>query len=178
MSAPEIHESRYMSDAEALMWTAEKDPWLSSGMGSLFLLDQNLDFERLRSKMAAAVKTMSRLREMVDEGSGIAPPRWVVDPHFNLDEHVRHVRLPEGGGLRAILDLTAQIFQDPFDPNRPLWQFVAVDADGVDGVNGALILKLHHSVSDGIGAIRLAEIYMDFERSPVCLLYTSDAADE
>lgn len=166
MTGIEIHDSRFMSDTESLMWTAEKDPWLSSGMGSLFLLDAAPDFERFREKMLAATTTMIRLQEKVDEGTGIATPRWVIDPHFDIDEHVRHVRIPNGGGIRSILDLAAQVFQDPFDANRPLWQFVAVEADGDQGVYGAVILKLHHSVSDGIGAIRLAELYMDFERHP------------
>ena len=34
-----------------------------------------------------------------------AAPRWVVDPDFNLDFHVRRVRVPEPGTLREVFDL-------------------------------------------------------------------------
>lgn len=171
MSEREIHLSSYMTETEALMWAAESDPWFSSGMGSLFLLDVAPDFERFSAAMLEASLTLTRLRERVEEGHGIAPPRWVIDDDFDITDHVRHVQLPKPGGLDQLLELTAQIFQDPFDTSRPLWEFVAVSGAGgrktKTSVSGAIIMKLHHSVSDGIGALRLAEMYLDFERNPV-----------
>lgn len=170
MSERQIHLSTYMTETEALMWAAESDPWLSSGMGSLFLLDQAPDFERFVAAMLDASLTLTRLRERVHEGFGVAPPRWVIDDDFDISDHVRHVQLPKPGGIEQVLELTAQIFQDPFDTSRPLWEFVAVSGAGgrktKKSVPGAIIMKLHHSVSDGIGALRLAEMYLDFERHP------------
>ncbi|MGI9607819.1 MAG: wax ester/triacylglycerol synthase domain-containing protein [Acidimicrobiales bacterium] len=171
-TARDIRHERHMTDAEALMWAAEKDPWMSSAMGSVFVLDEAPDFDRLTETMRRASATLLRLRERVEPGLGLAPPRWVVDPEFDVSEHVRRVRLPARGGLRELLDLAAETFSDPFDPSRPLWQFVAVDGSGSrrnDAVNGAIILKLHHSVSDGIGAVRLAEMYLDLDRNPAPL---------
>jgi len=164
-----IRQSRYMSDTEAMMWTAERDPWLSSGMGSVFVLDKAPDFDRLLATLRAASLSLLRLRERVVDGSGIAPPKWVIDDEFNIDDHVRHVTLGGSGGMRELLDLTAQTFEDAFDRSRPLWKFVAVSGSGSrrkDAVKGAVILKLHHSVSDGIGAMRLGEMYFDLERDP------------
>lgn len=139
-------------------------------MGSLFLLDDEPDFERFTSAMLQASLTLTRLRERVVDGTGIAPPRWVIDDDFDIADHVRHVQLPKPGGLEQLLELTAQTFQDPFDTARPLWEFVVVSGSGgrkrASSVNGAVIMKLHHSVSDGIGALRLAEMYLDFERTP------------
>lgn len=165
----EIRQSSHMTETEALMWAAESDPWLSSGMGSVFVLDDRPDFETFVAKMDEASHSMLRLRERVEEGVGLAPPRWVIDDEFDIREHVRHVQLPSPGGVRELLDLAAQIFQDPFDVHRPLWQFVVVDACAdvsEDNVAGAIVMKLHHSLSDGIGAVRLAEMYLDFERHP------------
>lgn len=173
MSERKIHLSSYMTETEALMWAAESDPFLSSGMGSLFLLDDAPDFERFSSAMLDASMTLTRLRERVDEGFGIAPPRWVIDDDFDIADHVRHVQLPKPGGLGELLELTAQVFQDPFDTARPLWEFIAVSGATGGGkkkkkgnVRGAIIMKVHHSVSDGIGAVRLAEMYLDLERNP------------
>ena len=169
MSEREIHLSTYMTETEALMWAAESDPWLSSGMGSLFLLDDAPDFERFSKAMLKASHTLTRLRERVEEGFGLAPPRWVIDEEFDIADHVRHVQLPKPGSIDQLLELTAKTFQDPFDRSRPLWEFIAVaGATGSkkSSVPGAIIMKLHHSVSDGIGALRLAEMYLDFERNP------------
>lgn len=170
MSERQIHLSSYMTETEALMWAAESDPWFSSGMGSLFLLDEAPDFERFTASMLDASLTLTRLRERVEEGFAIAPPRWVIDDDFDIADHVRHVQLPKPGGIEQLLEVTAQVFQDPFDTSRPLWEFVAVSGAGgrrtKNSVAGAIIMKLHHSVSDGIGALRLAEMYLDFERHP------------
>nr|WHV03897.1 putative wax ester synthase/acyl-CoA:diacylglycerol acyltransferase [uncultured bacterium] len=166
----EIRQSGHMTETEALMWAAESDPWLSSGMGSVFLLDESPDYDAFVTKIEEASKSMLRLRERVVDGLGIAPPRWVLDDEFDIREHVRHVRLPSPGGVRELLDMAAQVFQDPFDVHRPLWQFVVVDgcegSDAEDRLAGGIIMKLHHAVSDGIGAVRLAEMYLDFERHP------------
>lgn len=169
----EIRQSSRMTETEALMWAAESDPWLSSGMGSVFVLDDEPDFDAFLSKMDLASHSLLRLRERVDEGLGFAPPRWAIAEDFDITEHVRHVHLPGQGGLRELLDLAAQIFQDPFDVHRPLWQFVVVsggngggDDESGQGIAGGIIMKLHHSLSDGIGAVRLAEMYLDFERHP------------
>ncbi len=170
MNPREIHLSTYMTETEALMWAAESDPWLSSGMGSLFLLDEAPDFERFSTAMLKASHTLTRLRERVEEGFGLAPPRWVIDDEFDINDHVRHIQLPKPAGIDQLLELTAQTFQDPFDRSRPLWEFIAVAGSGGSSsestVPGAIIMKLHHSVSDGIGALRLAEMYLDFERNP------------
>jgi len=165
----DIRQSTRMTETEALMWAAESDPWLSSGMGSVFVLDKAPDFDRFVASMDAASRSLLRLREKVDDSGGIAPPRWVIDDDFDIYEHVRRVKLPGKGGLRELLDLTAHVFQDPFDVHRPLWQFIAVEGptkQTKNSIAGGIIMKIHHSVSDGIGAVRLAEMYLDFERNP------------
>ena len=165
-----IRQSSHMTETEALMWAAESDPWLSSGMGSVFILDDTPDFDSFVSRIEEASHSLLRLRERVVDGLGIAPPRWVIDDEFDIYEHVRHVRLPNPGDVGQLMDMAAQVFQDPFDVHRPLWQFIVVDGSSdtssKDRVAGGIIMKLHHSVSDGIGALRLAEMYLDFERNP------------
>jgi WS/DGAT/MGAT family acyltransferase len=52
----------------------------------------------------------------------------------------------------------------PFDRRRPLWQGVLVDglADG----RAAYILKLHHSLADGIGSVQLVDLLHSDRREP------------
>jgi WS/DGAT/MGAT family acyltransferase len=150
---------RRMSDAEALMWNVEKDPWLNPSGGSLILLDRPLDVEHFRGQLAATVAHVPRLRERVVPGfARFSPPVWRPDPEFDLDYHIRRVALPAPGDERQLLDLVADIYQDPYDRTRPLWMFHMVE--GLRGGGAALIWKIHHTVADGTGAGRLAEAFL------------------
>lgn len=150
---------RRMSDAEALMWNVEKDPWMNPSGGSLVLLDRPLDIEHFRGQIAAAVANVARLRERAVPGVGrFSPPTWRPDPEFDLDYHIRRVALAPPGSQRQLLDLVAAIYQDPYDRTRPLWMFYVIE--GLEGGGGALVWKIHHTVADGIGAGRLAEAYI------------------
>jgi WS/DGAT/MGAT family acyltransferase len=161
VAEPELTFERRMSDAEALMWTVEKDPWLSSTFGVVSVLERPLDLELFRARMRAAVARVARLRERVVPGPGrLAAPTWRPDPEFDLDHHVRPISLPSPGTERQLLDLATHLVADPFDRSRPLWQFWAIE--GLEGGRGALLSKLHHTITDGEGGVRLAEAYMDF----------------
>ena len=94
----------------------------------------------------------------------IAAPRWVVDPDFNLDFHVRRLRVPEPGTLREVFDLAELALQSPLDISRPLWTATLVEglADG----RAATMLHLSHAVTDGVGSIEMFSHIYDLERDP------------
>ena len=152
-----------MSDAEALMWNIEKDPWLNPSGAMISILDRPLDIELFKARLRTAIAEIPRLRERVVPGFGrLSPPTWATDPEFDFDYHVRHIALPAPGTERQLLDLSTRLYEDPFDRTRPLWMFVCID--GLEGGRGAVFSKMHHTVTDGIGAIRLSERYIEAER--------------
>lgn len=154
---------RRMSDAEALMWNLEKDPSLRSTFLSVSFLDRPPSFEGFRRRMARAVAALPRLRQKVAPAPGrLAPPAWVDDPSFDLDFHVRRLAVPSPGTDRQLLDLAAIELQDPFDRARPLWRYTIVE--GLSGGRAALLAKMHHTVTDGIGGLRLSAMFVDVER--------------
>lgn len=151
-----------MSDHEALMWNVEKDPWLNPSGASLTLLDGPVDDEHFRRTMRRTVAKIPRLYERVVPGFGrLAPPTWVPDPEFDIDFHVRRMRLPKPGTERQLFDLAAQLYQEPLDRTRPLWRFVFIG--GLKGGRSAIWAIVHHAVADGIGQMRMAEMYQQFE---------------
>src|SRR5438270_7147718 len=94
--AEEMRFERRMSDADALMWSIEKDPLLRSTITAIALLDRSPDRDRLVDKIDRASRLIPRLRQRV-VGSPLvpAPPRWVVDANFDLTYHLRWIRSPE-----------------------------------------------------------------------------------
>jgi diacylglycerol O-acyltransferase / wax synthase len=166
-----------MSDAEGLMWRLEKDPFLSSTFANITITDSPIDVGRFRSRMERASIAVPRLRQRVRPSMGnLAPPAWVDDAEFSIARHVRHIALPAPGSMRQLQDLATLIAADPFDRTRPLWEFVVVD--GLRGGKGALIQKLHHTVADGEGSIRLSLQFLDMERDapePEPLVYQPPA---
>jgi WS/DGAT/MGAT family acyltransferase len=90
------------------------------------------------------------------------PPRWVVDPDFDLDYHLRRVALPAPGTLRQLLDLAELTLQSPLDTSRALWE--AIYVEGLEGGRAALLTKLSHAITDGLGGIALFEQVYDTER--------------
>lgn len=152
-----------MSETEALMWTLEKDPMLRSTFGNVTILDRVPDAEKLRKRLERAARAFPRLRQRVVSWAGrLAPPEWVDDPWFDLDFHMRVLRVPGDGTERDLLDLAVDLSEDPFDRARPLWQFWVVD--GLDGGRGALIQRMHHTITDGEGGVRLSAMFIDLER--------------
>ncbi len=152
-----------MSDAEALMWNLEKDPSLRSTFLNVTFLDSIPSFDGFRARIARAVQEIPRLRQkVVPSTARMAPPAWVDDPAFDLDFHVRRLGLPAPGSDRQLLDYAAAHFQDPFDRARPLWRYTIVE--GLSGDRAALLAKMHHTITDGVGGIRLSAMFIDLER--------------
>ena len=154
---------QHMSDADALMWAIEKDPSLRSTITLITMLDRPPDPERLLARLERGTRLIPRLRQVpVRAPLSGAPPRWVTQAEVDLDYHLRRVNAPGDGTDRDLLDYAAPIAMQGFDRARPLWEFHVVE--GLAGGRAAMIQKIHHSVTDGVGGMRLAALLMDLER--------------
>lgn len=152
-----------MSELEGLMWRLEQDPQLSSTICTISVLDRPPDLERLARRLERAAAVVPRLRQrVIDAGVPLVPPSWVDDADFSVDRHLRQTSLRGPGTLRQLLDLSAVITAEPFDTDRPLWQFVVVE--GLEEGRAALVQKLHHTITDGEGGIRMSRQFLDLER--------------
>jgi WS/DGAT/MGAT family acyltransferase len=154
-----------MSDAEAIMWTVEKDPALRVDFTNVTLLEHAPDARRLRAKVERAVEEIPRLsHRVVTPPLRLAPPEWRPDHDLDLDYHVRTVGVPAPGGLRQLLDLAGTVAAAPLDRSRPLWEFTL--AEGLQGGRAALLQKVHHTITDGVGGVRLSMSLLDLEPDP------------
>ena len=139
-----------MSETETLMWRSERHPRLSSTICSLMILDQAPDWDRFLAAHDWATQLVPRCRKRVlDPVLPVGPPAWVTDEAFRLEHHVRRTHLPGAGTMAQLLELAQTQALTPFDRSRPLWEGTLVE--GLDGGRAAYLLKLHHSLTDGLG---------------------------
>ncbi len=96
---------------------------------------------------------------------GLGRQRWVDDPRFNLEYHVRHTALPAPGDERRLRRLAARIFSQRLDRTKPLWELWMVEglADEDGESRFALISKTHHSLVDGISGVDLMTMLFDLD---------------
>ena len=151
-----------MSDLEAAMWTLEDDPHLSSTFANLTFLDRTPDYEHLRRRLWRASRVVPRLRRRVVPGFGLANPSWEDEPSFDIDHHLRRVELPPGSTDTTAQALAVELALQPFDRDRPLWDFTVID--GLPGGRSAMVQRMHHTITDGKGGIRMSLEYIDLER--------------
>src|SRR5580765_7224360 len=154
----------HMSDEDALMLNVEKDPILRSTIVAVAIFEGTPDFNRLRDRINRATCFIPRLRQRVlSPPFRLGPPRWAVEETFDLDFHLRRMRLPEPGTERALLDVLQPIATAGFDRARPLWEFTLIEGlTGADGTErSAFAMKVHHSVTDGVGGMALLAQLVD-----------------
>ena len=80
---------------------------------------------------------------------------WSTDETIDYDYHVRHSAVPQPGRIRELLQLTSRWHGALLDRHRPLWEAHLIEglADG----RVALYSKIHHSMVDGVSAIKLMQ---------------------
>ncbi len=154
-----------MTNAEAIMWAVEKDPALRSDFCNLTFLDRRPTEDRLGETLWRALESIPRLRQrVIGAPLRIVPPEFADDPTLDLEAHVRVVAVPTPGDDRAVLDLCGALAERPLDRARPLWEFTVIE--GLSDGRAALLQKIHHTITDGVGGLKLSLALVDFERDP------------
>ncbi len=140
--------------------SASEDPIMRSTMIGLLILDKAPDWQTLVARYERASRIVPILRQRIVEGPvGIANPRLVVDPNFDLSFHLRRFRVTEGTAWQDVLDECRRQSMTDFDNDRPLWRVTLLE--GLPGGRSALISKLHHAIADGQGAMQLGAAIVD-----------------
>ena len=146
-----------MNELEALMWRSERHPRQSSTICSVMIYDRPPDWDRFFAAHEWATTLVPRTRERVLEPLlPVGPPAWVPDEGFQLDYHVRRTHLPAPGTMEQLLEYAQGLAVTPFDRRRPLWEGTLVE--GLEDGRAAYFLKMHHSLTDGIGSVQLMSL--------------------
>ena len=155
-------EAKRLSGWDFATWRmATDDPVMRSTMIGLLVLESSPDWAQLTERFDRATRLAPVLRSRVVEGPiGLQTPRLVVDPNFDLSFHMRRFSMPKGSTWADVLEDSRRQSMADFDRDRPLWR--ATLLEGLPGGRAALIMKLHHAIADGQGAVQLGLALFDF----------------
>ncbi|MEQ9547975.1 MAG: wax ester/triacylglycerol synthase family O-acyltransferase [Marinobacter sp.] len=87
--------------------------------------------------------------------SRFTQPVWVRDEHLDLEHHFRFEALPTPGRVRELLSFVSAEHSHLMDRERPLWEFHLIE--GLRDRQFAVYTKIHHSLVDGVSAMRMAQ---------------------
>lgn len=156
---------REMNAVETMFWRGDTSAGMGANQLGVILLDRIPDWDRLvaRHQWVSRMAPLLR-RRPVEPPLRLGRLFWVDDPTFEVDRHLRRVRLPSPGTSRQLLNLAQSMSMTPFFRGWPLWEAVLVE--GVNGHGAAYLLKIHHSVTDGTGAAQLLSLLVDANADP------------
>lgn len=89
---------------------------------------------------------------------------WKSTEHFDLHYHFHHTVLSKPHSFQALLSYVSDVHANMLDKNYPLWECHIIEGiDDVPTTSGtepkrfALYFKIHHSLVDGVAAMRIVE---------------------
>jgi len=150
----------HVGDFDAVLWNIEKDPQLRNTIAAVFVLDRNPDRTHMFERQEHVSRTIPGFRHrLVTPPLRLATPRWVVDQDFDPSYHLRFIAAPEPRTIDTVLDYARQSMMSGLDKDRPLWTFTVVE--GLEGGQAAVIIKLHHVLTDGVGGLGMLPLVVD-----------------
>ena len=152
-----------MSSSDALIWQIEKDPLLRSTVMSVWFLERPPAHDRMRATVERLVTQLPRLRQRVLDDR--PRPRWVKAEQFDIADHYHYGDLGGSAEVTDVVNHAQDWVREPFDRSRPLWQ-LGIFSGMADG-RGALVLKVHHAIADGVGLMLMLAALADLEPNPI-----------
>lgn len=104
--------------------------------------------EELRQKFEVTPPFNQRLSYKLGQ------PVWVEDEHLDLEHHFRFEALPTPGRIRELLAFVSAEHSHLMDRERPMWEVHLIE--GLKDRQFAIYTKVHHSLVDGVSAMRMA----------------------
>jgi WS/DGAT/MGAT family acyltransferase len=159
--------SEALSPADRSTLAAEQGP-VNMAVGGVLLFDAHpgLAREAIVGRLTERLHLAPRLRQRLQAPAlGLANPVWADDRDFDPDWHVRHTSLSPPGDDEQLGALVARELSRRLDRSRPLWEITVVD--GLSGGRGAVLVKLHHALVDGMAALALGMTLLDPAPEPL-----------
>ncbi|MFJ2838431.1 wax ester/triacylglycerol synthase domain-containing protein [Nocardia sp. NPDC087230] len=151
-----------LSETDFLTWRLQQNPILRPTIVAVLILDSAPGWDRLVGAVERATRAVPEFRsKLVGERLGLRPPHWVPDQAFDLSWHLREVRTHRPVDASVALEFARAEAMAVFDRARPLWRAQLIQ--GPDDGTAALVLTVHHTLTDGVGGMRMLSAMCDGE---------------
>lgn len=139
---------RRLSAADAAFLYLERKE-IPLNIGAIFVFDGPIPFDAFVATCDARLKLIPRYRQVVvSPPFNIGYPTWEDAPDFDVRRHIFQEHLQPPGGNAELEALAGRLFGQVMDRGKPLWEIHLVD--GLEGDRGALIVRAHHALADGV----------------------------
>jgi diacylglycerol O-acyltransferase len=145
-----------LTGTDAILWHLERPDVSPHTLKTVILdpsgLDRQLALDDIRAAFQPRLGLLPRATQEVRAARYFpARPFWVPSVNFNLDDHLDEVTLPAPGERDQLDALHAELVLRPMRRDRPLWAATLVH--GLAGGHQALVVRVHHAIADGMGAL-------------------------
>ena len=150
---------------DAVMWGVETDPLLRSVITLVVMLDKKPDRKVLLQRIEEmTIRVPALRRRVVGNPMSLVPPRWESSDDFDMNYHVRFRKAANTRDEAHVLDVAEHVAEMDFDRARPLWEAIVIE--GLKGNKAAIVMKIHHAITDGVGGMAMAASLFDLTDDP------------
>jgi diacylglycerol O-acyltransferase len=157
MKAPVLNRRLSGIDAAFLYLERREIPLHIAGV---CVFESSVPFAEFLAAIDSRLHLIPRYRQLVVEPPfHIGYPTWEDDPHFDIRRHVFRISADPPGGQPELEALASRILTPVMDRRKPLWDIHVIDglADG----RGAILVRVHHSLADGMAGASLMKVMLD-----------------
>lgn len=131
---------------------------------AITVLDGEASFAEIFSYYAARVHLIPRFRQkLAFVPFNIAHPKWIEDPDFKLENHLKPHAVPPGTSMERAIEIALDLAEPLLDRSRPLWMTYVLEH--IEGKT--LIVQLtHHAFVDGATFVAISTLLSDPEPDP------------
>lgn len=134
-------------------------------LGALTIFEGRIDFDKLVKLIDARISQAPPYQQrLVQAPFRLGPPTWVFDTRFYIGNHVFRHSLPEPGTDEQLQALVGHLISRALNKDKPLWEIHMIA--GLKNHRTAVLFKVHHCMVDGLSAIDLFTMLMDFSPNP------------
>ncbi len=157
MPSPDL--ARRLSAVDAAFLYLERKE-IPLHIAAVCIFEGEIPFQPFVRAIDSKLHLLPRYRQVVtDPPYYLGYPSWQDDPNFKIRDHIFRLRVEPPGGQAELEALASRILSQVMDRSKPLWDLHVVQ--GLECGQGAVIVRIHHSLADGVAGASLMKIMLD-----------------
>lgn len=130
-------------------------------IGAVSFFEGKIDFDQFIELIDSRIHQAPIYQQrLLQDPLKLGPVKWVFDPDFHIGNHVFRVDVDAPGTDEAVRQLVGTLVSGTLDRHKPLWELYLIE--GVSDNRTAVFFKLHHCMVDGLEAVELFALMLDF----------------